>query len=955
MDVDDVDWLMTLCKAESTSSEVRVQCLRVLSRWTEALVARKPAAGEPVPLRMDMVENAVTLLLDESVQDRSIQERVQFLLDKGVTAAEIRYACAQCSLEFPDEMDVDESGLDSDGDSREMIDTGANFLVNDSVKDMALEDKLVFLIRKGLSEAEIRKACVKAKVKAPASLPRVEVREDYVREGARFLEKPAAEKMKVEERVDFLQSKDLSNEEIELAFKKVGLESPGLAVFRAKTATETTEVDVDVDVDLDAEKVKSAVAFLSNPDVRSQAQKVKVAFLQKKGLSKGEIKAAFEQTGSGSPFDGEGTGETTRPEMVAKAVTFFKHPRARTMRTDERLRYLQSKGLTKEEIEAAKEQMKSGKGADGKIASGVAFFKHPSVQTKSTREKIAFLKQKGFSREEIEEAAAQAGIRLTPSAGLFVNETSGKISEEDTEVPKEGDIPSTSERVARFFADKASAAQPLEDRVRYLQDQGVSEDDIMAGASQFGMQSAVRLALDRLAQEADLSEEDLASKKRVKQGTLFLQNKQTKLKSIKERVGFLEKQGLDEQEILKAFIGAGVEIPPDYADIDPNLREEKVEMAARFLQNESVKRRSDAKKIEFLQGQDISLPEIDAAAARLGVKLSKEPADAELEKALNFLLDDRVKGQATKDKIEFLKNQGISGAKIEQAFQQAGLSMTASADEGLVLQAVRWLVNERTRDKSTEEKVQFLRSKELSADQIREAFQRANLDPPSTIAAASSGSPRYRSSGGASPSVQRAVEFLGKTQDVDVEERIAYLRSKDVSEADIREALRRAKVRHPETEARQALINQAVAFLMDDRTKGQPLRDRFDFLLNKGLTKEEILRAAEKTGTDFKGIPALMMEVAELETFRHATDAKLSVNGVLLVKIMNVSCDILLTRKHLNAVVLGAKGLLAIVLCRLTVVDPPVESFVFGLKVLQQSSGDACESNGETATNQVCS
>ena len=936
VDVHDVEWLLSLSATlPPARSAERFHVLRICSLWAEALVSRKPRAGEAVPLRFDMIENAVTLLLDESVQDRSIQERVSFLLDKGVTVAEVRYACAQCSLEFPEEMDVDDSG--------EMVLTGANFLLNDAVRHKPLQERLAFLMRRGLTEAEIRKACAKAGVEAPPALPTVAVRAEYVEQGAAFLGKPAAGKMKADEQVDFLQSKDLSNDEIEAAFKRAGLASPGLPLFKP----------MQVDVEVDAAKVKDAVAFLADPNVQRQPLEAKKEFLKKKGLKDSEIAAALAKV---EPAEEEAPG---RPEMVAKAVTFFKHPRARRMKEEERERYLRSKGLSAEEIQAAREKVKGGAGGSGgKLESAVAFFKHPAVRTKTTREKIAFLKQKGFSMQEIQQAAQEAGVQLSPSAGLFVNETSGQVEEENAAESKEEkqEEPSMIERVARFLGDKTSAAQPLEDRLRYLQRQGVGEEDLIAGASKLGMQSAVKAALESLAGEASLTEEERASKRRVQQGTLFLQNKQTKLKSVKDRVSFLEKQGLDEQEILRAFIRAGVEIPPDYAEADPNLREEKVEMAARFLQNEKVKHRSEAQKIQFLAEQGISASEIDAAAARLGIKLSKEQLDPEVEKALNFLLDDRVRGQSTKDKVAFLRQQGIPIDKVTQAFKQAGLSMTETTDEAGVLQAVRWLLDERTKEKPPHVKLSFLRSKGLTVDQLREAFKRAGLEYPegASIPAATRPMRQEQTTSQTSPGVQRAVEFLGKTQDVPVDERIEYLRSKNVSEPDIREALRRANVRHPEIEARQALVNQAVSFLMDDRSKGQPLRDRFEFLLGKGLKAEEILRAAEKTGTDFKGIPALLKDLKELEPLRHAQDAKLSVNGELLVKAMNRSCDILQSSSESRIVLLAAKGLLAITLCRLTVVDPPVESFVYGLKVLQRSQGDACASDGTAFEKEVC-
>lgn len=171
LDVDDVQWLLQFCSVEAAgrndSSEPHIftqicaECLRVIIAWANNLVANVPAPGEEIPLRFDMIENAVTLLLDEAVQDRTVQERVQFLIDKGVTISEIKYACKQAGLEFPQEMDITADGLDSDGDRVELINTGANFLVNDTVRKKPLDEKIVFLKRKGLNDSEIRKACTK--------------------------------------------------------------------------------------------------------------------------------------------------------------------------------------------------------------------------------------------------------------------------------------------------------------------------------------------------------------------------------------------------------------------------------------------------------------------------------------------------------------------------------------------------------------------------------------------------------------------------------------------------------------------------------------------------------------------------------------------------------------------------------------------------------------------------
>mmetsp|Transcript_1732 Transcript_1732/g.2009 ORF Transcript_1732/g.2009 Transcript_1732/m.2009 type:complete len:138 (+) Transcript_1732:113-526(+) len=99
VDLDDISWLLDICKTTKNRASkgkpgqiVCSESLRILRIWVSSLLAEKPKPGEQAPLRFDMVENAVTLLLDVAVKDRSMQEKVQFLLDKGVTIPEIKYA-----------------------------------------------------------------------------------------------------------------------------------------------------------------------------------------------------------------------------------------------------------------------------------------------------------------------------------------------------------------------------------------------------------------------------------------------------------------------------------------------------------------------------------------------------------------------------------------------------------------------------------------------------------------------------------------------------------------------------------------------------------------------------------------------------------------------------------------------------------------------------------------------
>lgn len=73
--------------------------------------------------------------------------------------------------------------------------------------------------------------------------------------------------------------------------------APIPATAPVTTTTAVTEPTTAIVSPLREDLIKSAVSFLSSPNVRSADKGKKVAFLQKKGLNQAEIDEAFKRSG----------------------------------------------------------------------------------------------------------------------------------------------------------------------------------------------------------------------------------------------------------------------------------------------------------------------------------------------------------------------------------------------------------------------------------------------------------------------------------------------------------------------------------------------------------------------------------------------------------------------------------------------------------------------------------
>ncbi|GBG28837.1 Peroxisomal membrane protein PEX14 [Hondaea fermentalgiana] len=932
-DLEHVEWLITLCqRAEERRLErIQEEAMRLVDGWARNLQTYIPADGVPVPdpLRDELIDSAVTFLEDDQVSDRSIDEKVQFLLEKGLNRTEIRIACAQVGIEAPSSL------LYAEPTRKQMVDNGAAFLTMEDVKGKTLQEKLSFLQSKGLSKAEMMRACEVAKVNpmpTPEDLENLEeyheraAREDMIKNGAIFLNHKSMAAKTMRERLEFLKSKGMTATEVAKACERAGVtldddlrkefatpsspssarekteaksqeqnhRSPGVAATQDVAAAASNDNEGD-DNESAASPVREAMVqkgftFLTHQSVQGKPAAEKLAFLRQKSLTEAEIKAACEKAGAtyAAP-DGEGNANNSA--NVKKAVAFLQHPSAQSRPLREKISYLSSKGLSKDEIEEACRQVglvKSGitmnatsaqilssskDGGDGgetdaeqegadesdahgtnstssaknpspsragddrksdaddlesrrRIRQGERFLQHAKTQELDEEAKASFLLGKGLSLDEVETAFAVAGLPW--AADKMKN------------VAPEDQSKARMERAERFLReqmDKVSEGETLDaaKQALFLRQQGMSETELTSVFTDLGLDF-----------DADKLDQDM-----VEIGKVFV----TRAGPTEEARTFLrEKQNLTDSQIERAFDGR---------------QEDRIERARRFLLSPRAVRTPLADRIRFLrESQKLDTDQIKQALALAGLEATEaeilaagDSVDAKVMQGAAFLTSPAAASASLAERKEFLRSKGLSEAQINQAFERAGLDPSKEGPQRpeldpLVLQGRSFLKNRKTADTSPADRASFLRNKGLSEEQVRAAFELAGQPPPPLPSESpaeggtTSAKVPVKSAGGSGAEdllVEQAAKFLVNEQaaSATIGERKAYLRSKGLSDAQIEAAFAKAGLSTgPEDDVREDMVDRGARFLKDPNTADTPIEDRVDFLKQQGLTEDEILQAA---------------------------------------------------------------------------------------------------------------
>ncbi len=143
--------------------EIAYLCDRVIMFWTRNLELFYPDLhqnngqgnrqifGPVIKLRGDMINDSINFLRDPKVSDRSLKERMAFLINKGVTLAELSEALTRVGIK----VDVAEMRKASRLLREDMVGNAIQFFHSDKVSKLTLKEKITFLYQKGLTSDEI--------------------------------------------------------------------------------------------------------------------------------------------------------------------------------------------------------------------------------------------------------------------------------------------------------------------------------------------------------------------------------------------------------------------------------------------------------------------------------------------------------------------------------------------------------------------------------------------------------------------------------------------------------------------------------------------------------------------------------------------------------------------------------------------------------------------------------
>jgi len=105
IDVEHVEWLLQLAdNSRILSYLVRSQAIRIVHQWAKDMQAVIEEDGIPIldPIRHDLIDGAVLFL--QQVASRSSEDKVDFLIEKGLNNTEIQLAFVQVGIDIPDSL-----------------------------------------------------------------------------------------------------------------------------------------------------------------------------------------------------------------------------------------------------------------------------------------------------------------------------------------------------------------------------------------------------------------------------------------------------------------------------------------------------------------------------------------------------------------------------------------------------------------------------------------------------------------------------------------------------------------------------------------------------------------------------------------------------------------------------------------------------------------------------------
>jgi pyruvate/2-oxoglutarate dehydrogenase complex dihydrolipoamide acyltransferase (E2) component len=237
------------------------------------------------------------------------------------------------------------------------------------------------------------------------------------------------------------------------------------------------------------------------------------------------------------------------------------------------------------------------------------FFASPDVASKSWHTKLAFLKEKGLTNDELAEVQDVYG-----GAGALTGSNRGSPPAPAAALPPKSPLPGGEQvtRASKFLLSDAAKAVPKPELLAFLQKQGLDAMQVHQAATLAGDQALALLAVPAgggtapAATAASTAPAATASPT-LDQAVAFLSSPAARAASEEERTKFLAKKGLSSEQILQAKQrAAAAGSPPD-----------ELAKALTFLRNPALASRSVEERVAFLKSRGVSDGVVEQALKQL--------------------------------------------------------------------------------------------------------------------------------------------------------------------------------------------------------------------------------------------------------------------------------------------------------------------------------------------------
>jgi len=320
-----------------------------------------------------------------------------------------------------------------------------------------------------------------------------------------------------------------------------------------------------------------------------------------------------------------------RDDMTRDAIEFLQSPLVADKPMYERIRFLTNKGLALNEVAHAIAVAKLpvtladyNRGLrvlrEDQMYNAEQFLASPAIANKTWAAKLAFLREKGLTPDELAEVNDALGHLDATNSSSAGAAAAAKLSGATTTTTTSPPPPSHARAVV-FLQSEAARKTPKADLLAFLLKQGMTPKEAHDAAVAASDAELASLALAAASANKPTAEpaRRIGANAAVEQAVAFLGTPAARASKPEELRAFLVKKGLSAADVDEAFARTAA-LRPAPGD--------EVAKAAAFLSNPSVRQRSTEEKIAFLRAQGVSEDAIQLALARVGGSLNSNPSSA---------------------------------------------------------------------------------------------------------------------------------------------------------------------------------------------------------------------------------------------------------------------------------------------------------------------------------------